>query len=80
MSNIISIAGDDTILDPVVEEFDRHKGTVTCIKSAPTKNLFVSCASDKEIRIYDYDQVCLQSNYKLLLIMFNFILTITNLK
>jgi WD40 repeat protein len=56
---IILFLGDENIFDPVIDEYDRHKGTVTCIKSAPTKNLFVSCASDKEVRIYDFDQVCL---------------------
>lgn len=55
MKNYFS--GDETIYDPVIDEYDRHKGTVTYVKSAPTKNLFVSCGSDKEIKIYNFDQV-----------------------
>lgn len=64
---IFFFIGDDNIFDPVVNEYDRHKGTVTCIKSAPTQNIFVSCASDKEIRIYDFDQVHKLINLSLLL-------------
>ncbi|XP_031784115.1 WD repeat-containing protein 34-like [Nasonia vitripennis] len=56
LDQAVSVEGDENIFDPVVNEYDRHKGTVTCIKSAPTQNIFVSCASDKEIRIYDFDQ------------------------
>ncbi|XP_011499211.1 PREDICTED: WD repeat-containing protein 34-like [Ceratosolen solmsi marchali] len=56
IDNDISIQGDENIFDPVVDEYDRHKGSVTCVKSAPIQNLFVSCASDKEIRIYNFDQ------------------------
>lgn len=52
-----SILGDDTLIDPVIDEYERHGGSVTCIKCSPLRNLFVSSGTDKEIRIYNLDEV-----------------------
>lgn len=48
---------DNPLSDPVVSEYERHEGSVTCIKCSPTRNIFLSCGTDKEIRLYDIDQV-----------------------
>lgn len=53
----LSISGDSTLIDPVIDEYERHGGSVTCIKCSPLRNLFVSSATDKEIRIYNLDEV-----------------------
>lgn len=45
------------LIDPVIDEYERHDGSVTCIKCSPLRNLFVSSATDKEIRIYNLDEV-----------------------
>ncbi|XP_043289383.1 cytoplasmic dynein 2 intermediate chain 2-like [Venturia canescens] len=42
--------------DPVVSEYERHEGSVTCIKCSPTRNIFLTCGTDKEIRLYNIDQ------------------------
>lgn len=52
--------GDATLVDPVIDEYERHGGSVTCIKCSPLRNLFVSSATDKEIRIYNLDEVYLK--------------------
>ena len=52
-----SFLGDESILDPVISEYNRHEGSVTSVKCSPTRNLFVTSGTDKEIRIYDFDQV-----------------------
>ncbi|XP_015602970.1 WD repeat-containing protein 34 isoform X2 [Cephus cinctus] len=48
------VEGNENILDPVVDEYERHEGSVTCVRSSPTRNLFVTSGTDKEIRIYDF--------------------------
>jgi len=53
----LSILGDATLIDPVIDEYERHGGSITCIKCSPLRNLFVSSATDKEIRIYNLDEV-----------------------
>ena len=58
-------SGDESILDPVIDEYSKHEGSVTSIKFSPTQNLFVTSGTDKEIRIYDFDQV-IQTNYLLI--------------
>lgn len=56
---IDSSAGEDEedLKDPVVDEYERHEGSVTCVRCSPTRNIFVSSGTDKEIRIYDFAQV-----------------------
>ncbi|XP_051174110.1 cytoplasmic dynein 2 intermediate chain 2-like [Leptopilina boulardi] len=56
----VSVEGDESILDPVIDEYNRHEGSVTSIKCSPTKNFFVTSGTDKEIRIYDFDQTVSQ--------------------
>lgn len=50
-------------MDPVIDEYERHQGSITCIKCSPIRNLFVTAGTDKEMRIYDFEEViplCLQ--------------------
>ncbi|XP_011872100.1 PREDICTED: WD repeat-containing protein 34-like [Vollenhovia emeryi] len=56
LDSVTSIEGDTTLLDPVIDEYERHGGSVTCIKCSPLRNLFVSSATDKEIRVYNLDE------------------------
>lgn len=57
-----SIEGDETLMDPVISEYEKHEGSITCIKCSPTRNLFVSTATNKEMRIYDFEKhTCLRS-------------------
>lgn len=44
-------------MDPVISEYEKHEGSITCIKCSPTRNLFVSTATNKEMRIYDFEKV-----------------------
>ncbi|KAG5323219.1 WDR34 protein, partial [Acromyrmex heyeri] len=57
LDSITPIEGDATLIDPVIDEYERHGGSITCIKCSPLRNLFVSSATDKEIRIYNLDEV-----------------------
>lgn len=56
LDSVTPIEGDSTLIDPVIDEYERHGGSVTCIKCSPLRNLFVSSATDKEIRIYNLDE------------------------
>ncbi|KYN05407.1 PREDICTED: WD repeat-containing protein 34-like [Cyphomyrmex costatus] len=56
LDSITSIEGDTTLIDPVIDEYERHGGSITCIKCSSLRNLFVSSATDKEIRIYNLDE------------------------
>lgn len=51
------LSEDATLIDPVIDEYERHGGSITCVKCAPLRDLFVSSATDKEIRIYSLDEV-----------------------
>lgn len=53
---IAPIEGDESLIDPVIDQYERHEGTVTSVKCAPLRNIFVTASTDKEIRIYDFDQ------------------------
>lgn len=55
--NHFFILDDETLIDPVIDEYERHEGSITCIKYSPIRNLFVSASTDKEIRIYDFEEV-----------------------
>lgn len=44
-------------MDPVIDEYERHEGSITCVKCSPIRNLFVTAGTDKEIRIYDFEEV-----------------------
>lgn len=50
------IEGDENLSDPVIDEYERHEGSITCVKCSPSRNLFVTCGTNKDIRIYDLDQ------------------------
>lgn len=56
LDRVSPIEGDENVSDPVIDEYDRHKGSITCVKSSPTRNLFVTCSTDKEISIYHFEQ------------------------
>lgn len=56
LDSVTSIEEDVTLIDPVIDEYERHGGSVTCIRCSPLRNLFVSSATDKEIRIYNLDE------------------------
>ncbi|KAM0736419.1 Cytoplasmic dynein 2 intermediate chain 2 [Formica fusca] len=56
LDSVTSIEGDATLMDPVIDEYERHEGSITCIKCSPLHNLFVSSTTDKEIRIYNLDE------------------------
>ncbi|XP_031843226.1 cytoplasmic dynein 2 intermediate chain 2 [Nomia melanderi] len=59
---VAPIEGDETLVDPVIDEYERHNGSITCIKFSPIRNLFVSSGTDKEIRIYDFQEhTCLRA-------------------
>ncbi|XP_035733830.1 WD repeat-containing protein 34-like [Vespa mandarinia] len=59
------IEGDESLSDPVIDEYDRHEGSITCVKCSPNRNLFVTCGTDKDIRIYDLDQNVSQQSISL---------------
>ncbi|CAL7937940.1 unnamed protein product [Xylocopa violacea] len=62
LDRIVPIEGDETLIDPVIDEYDRYEGSVTCIKCSPKRNLFVAAGTDKELRIYDLEEhACLRS-------------------
>ncbi|XP_076629968.1 cytoplasmic dynein 2 intermediate chain 2 [Colletes latitarsis] len=62
LNRVAPIEGDEALMDPVIDEYDRHEGSITCVKFSPIRNLFVSAGTDKEMRIYDFDEhVCLRS-------------------
>lgn len=56
-NNQFLILDDETLMDPVVDEYERHEGSITCIKCSPIRNLFVTAGTDKEIRIYHFEEV-----------------------
>ncbi|XP_014486822.1 PREDICTED: WD repeat-containing protein 34-like [Dinoponera quadriceps] len=56
LDSVTPIEGNASLIDPVIDEYERHGGGVTCIKCSPLRNLFVSSALDKEIRIYNLDE------------------------
>ena len=53
---------EENLKDPVIDEYERHVGSVTSVKCSPTRNIFVSTGTDKEIRIYDFAQVTTEKN------------------
>lgn len=62
IDRVAPIEGDRTLMDPVIDEYERHEGTITCVKFSPFRNLFVTATTEKEIRIYDFNQhMCLRS-------------------
>lgn len=63
LDRAVPIEGDEAVMDPVVDEYMRHaEGGITAVKCSPTRNLFVTAATDGEIRIYDFEEhACLHS-------------------
>ncbi|XP_050452543.1 cytoplasmic dynein 2 intermediate chain 2-like isoform X2 [Cataglyphis hispanica] len=56
LDSVTSIEGDATLIDPVIDEYERQGGSITCIKCSSLHDLFVSSTTDKEIRIYNLDE------------------------
>ncbi|GFG35753.1 hypothetical protein Cfor_03930, partial [Coptotermes formosanus] len=51
------VCSDMPLRDPVLNAFDKHQGAVTCVQSSPHhENMFISCGTDNEIRIYHMKQ------------------------
>ncbi|XP_011337802.1 WD repeat-containing protein 34 isoform X2 [Ooceraea biroi] len=48
LDSVTPIEGDATLIDPVIDEYERRDGSITCIKCSPLRNLFVCSATDKE--------------------------------
>lgn len=44
-------------MDPVIDEYERHEGSIIRVKFSPIRNLFVTAGTDKEVRIYDFEKV-----------------------
>ncbi|XP_015184133.1 PREDICTED: WD repeat-containing protein 34-like [Polistes dominula] len=62
LDHVSPIEGDENLSDPVIDKYDTHEGSITCIKCSPNRNSFIACGMNKDIRIYDLDQnVCQQS-------------------
>ncbi|KAI4489761.1 hypothetical protein M0804_003943 [Polistes exclamans] len=62
LDRVSPIEGDENLSDPVIDEYDRYEGSITCIKCSPNRDLFIICGTNKDIRIYDLDEnVCQQS-------------------
>ncbi|KZC13094.1 WD repeat-containing protein 34 [Dufourea novaeangliae] len=62
LDRVAPIEGSNTFMDPVIDEYERHEGSVTCIKFSPIRNLFITSGTDKEMRIYDFEEhTCLRS-------------------
>jgi WD40 repeat protein len=56
------VCSEVPLKDPVLNAFDKHQGAVTCVQSSPHhENMFISCGTDNEIRIYHMKQVCFSS-------------------
>ncbi|XP_046746327.1 cytoplasmic dynein 2 intermediate chain 2-like isoform X3 [Diprion similis] len=50
------VEGSRDTMDPVVDQFERHEGSITSIISSKTCDTFVTSGTDKEIRIYRLSQ------------------------
>ncbi|XP_063988859.1 cytoplasmic dynein 2 intermediate chain 2-like [Diachasmimorpha longicaudata] len=50
------VQGDDTLIDPVIDEYERYEGSVTALRCSQTSNLFVSSGTNMGLRVYDVDQ------------------------
>ncbi|XP_034939658.1 WD repeat-containing protein 34-like [Chelonus insularis] len=50
------IQGDKTLIDPVIFEYERCDGSITCIKSSLTLDLFVTSNTYREIHIYKLNE------------------------
>ncbi|XP_015116948.1 WD repeat-containing protein 34 [Diachasma alloeum] len=56
LDSSIPVQGDDTLIDPVMDEYERYEGSVTALRCSQTSNLFVSSGTNMELRVYDVDQ------------------------
>ncbi|KAK0092810.1 hypothetical protein PV326_000551 [Microctonus aethiopoides] len=50
---VTKIQGDDSVIDPVIDQYSRSESSITCVKCSPTKNIFISSDTNKEIRVFD---------------------------
>ncbi|OAD59890.1 WD repeat-containing protein 34 [Eufriesea mexicana] len=57
LDRVAPIENDETVMDPVIGEYESHEGSITCIKCSPIRNIFVTAGTDKEIRIYDFEEL-----------------------
>lgn len=56
----VDIQGDNTLFDPVIDEYERHEGSVTCVKCSPNNSLFITTGIDKQIYIFNYNDLVSQ--------------------
>ncbi|XP_076241568.1 cytoplasmic dynein 2 intermediate chain 2 [Calliopsis andreniformis] len=62
LDRIVPIEGDEGLMDPVIDEYEKHEGSITSVKCSPKRNIFVTAGTDKEMRIYDFEEhACLRS-------------------
>lgn len=58
--NILGSSADIPILDPVFKYYQPHEGELLGVRFSPNrKDMFMSYATDGEIRIYMVDEVCI---------------------
>ena len=51
------VDADIPLKDPILRAFDRHQGAIISVKCSPHRDdTFISCATDKEIRMYSTKQ------------------------
>ncbi|KAK0161406.1 hypothetical protein PV327_009879 [Microctonus hyperodae] len=50
---VTKIQGDDSVIDPVIDQYSRSDSSITCVKCSPTQNIFISSDTNKEIRVFD---------------------------
>ncbi|XP_066581276.1 cytoplasmic dynein 2 intermediate chain 2-like [Prorops nasuta] len=50
------IEDNENILDPVIAEYERQDGSITCVKCTPTHDLFLVSSTDKKIRIFNMEE------------------------
>ncbi|KAG8034017.1 hypothetical protein G9C98_008498 [Cotesia typhae] len=53
------VQGDNTLIDPVIDEYERCDGSIVDLKCLDTQDIFVVSNSNKEIRIFNVTEMTL---------------------
>ncbi|XP_044581779.1 cytoplasmic dynein 2 intermediate chain 2-like isoform X1 [Cotesia glomerata] len=53
------VQGDNTLIDPVIDEYERCDGSIVDLKCLDTQDIFVASNSNKEIRIFNITEMTL---------------------
>lgn len=59
-TNVLTVCEGDlmSVFDPSVSLFEKHEGEISTVSFSPhRKDVFLTCGSDNEIRIFNIDQV-----------------------